>query len=238
MAFRSFLLILSFMAAVFAAPTAAQAQYGPGVPAVLERARAAMGGNAAWAAVRGFHETGSEGGQPYQRWIDTLRYGERTEIGTGPQRFVQGYNGYGAWWLPYGRARPPGSDAELMARARSEAFFGAYGYLFPGRFDFRSTFLGVRPSGGKSFNVIRVHPEAGAPREIWFDRATGLPGRMVEGRAAETLTLEFADYRRVGRLMLPFHVTATGAGRTRPVERRLERIEVVAPDRALFSLPR
>ncbi|WP_337187600.1 hypothetical protein [Phenylobacterium sp.] len=234
MALRFLLAILLLLAA----PAAAVAQYGPGVPAVVDKARSAMGGSAAWAGVRGFHETGAEGGQPYQRWIDTLRYGERTEVGTGPQQFVQGYNGYGAWWQPFGRARPPGSDAELMARARSEAFFGAYGYLFPGRFDFRSTYLGVRPSGGKSFDVVRVHPEAGAPREVWFDRATGLPGRMVEGRGGETLTLEFGDYRRVGRLMLPFLVTATGAGRPKPVERRLEKIEAVTPDRALFSLPR
>lgn len=231
---RTALMILPALAV----PTTALAQHGPGVHAVLERARAAMGGGRAWNAVRGLHEVGSEGGRPYERWVDFLRWGERVETGAGAAKVVQGYNGYGLWWLPLTTPWPPGTQVELMARARSDAFFAAYGYFFTGRFDMRSTHLGARPSGGRSFDVVRIHPEFGEPREVWFDRKTGLPGRIVDGRSSQPRTLEFSDYRRVERLMLPFRTTTHGGGLARPLERKLDRIEALAPDRAMFSLPR
>lgn len=231
---RDALLILPALAV----PTAALAQHGPGVQTVLERARAAMGGGRAWNGVRGLHEVGTEGGRPYERWVDFLRWGERVETGAGAAKVVQGYNGYGLWWLPLTTPWPPGTQAELMARARSDAFFAAYGYFFTGRFDMRSTLLGVRPSGGRSFDVVRIHPEFGEPREVWFDRKTGLPGRIVDGRSSQPRTLELSDYQRAGRLMLPFRTTTYGAGLAKPLERRLDKIEALAPDRAMFSLPR
>lgn len=232
---RDALLILPALAA---APGVALAQHGPGVGGVLERMRGATGGARAWNAVRGLHEVGTEGGRPYERWIDFLRWGERVETGVGTAKVIQGYNGYGLWWLPLSTPWPAGTQQELLARARSDAFFGAHGYLFTGRFDMRSSLLGVRPSGGRSFDVVRVHPEFGEPRELWFDRRTGLLGRMVDGRSSQPRTLEFSDYRKAGRLTLPFHVVTTGGGLSQPLERQLEKIEAVAPDRALFSLPR
>lgn len=231
---RDALLLIPALAAV---PAVAAAQHGTGVGAVLERARAAMGGGRAWNAIRGLHEVGTEGGRPYERWLDFLRWGERVETGAGPGKVIQGYNGYGLWWLPLSTPWPPGTQQELLARARSDAFFGAYGYLFNGRFDMRSTLLGVRTGGGRSFDVVRVHPEYGEPRELWFDRRTDLLGRIVDGRAQQPRTLEVSDYRRVGRVMLPFHVTTTGGGLAQPLERQLEKVEIVTPDRALFSLP-
>ena len=207
---------------------------------MLERAQQATGGVGAWNSLRGYHEVGVENGRSYARWVDALRWGERIEIGTGPQKVTQGYNGFGLWWLPLSTPRPPGSgsDQEILARARSDAFFAAYGHYFTGRFDVRSSYLGVRPSGGKSFEVVRIQPVGGEPRELWFDRSTGLLGRMVEGRTNAPRTVEFSDYREVGRIKLPFVATTYGEGRAQPSERRLEKIELVTPDRALFSLPR
>ena len=231
--------VLALLMALLA-PATALAQHGAGVGRVLERARQATGGPRAWNELRGYHEVGVENGRPFERWVDGLRWGERIETGAGGAKITQGYNGFGVWWLPLSTPRPPGSgsDREILGRARSDAFFGAYGYFFTGRFDVRSSYLGVRPSGGRSFEVVRVQPVGGEPRELWFDRSTGLLGRTVEGRTAQPVTQEFADYRRVGRLMLPFRITTTGGGRASPDERRLERIDLTTPDRALFSLPR
>lgn len=213
-------------------PGPACAQHGAGVQPVLQRARAATGG-AAWNPVRGYHEVGTENGRPYERWVDLVRWGERIENG-----IVQGYNGFGLWWLPLSTPRPPGTETELMRRARSDAYFAAYGYYFPGRFDVRSSRLGVRPSGGRDYDVVRIQPAGGEPRELWFERATGRLGRTVEGGAVQPKTVELADYRKVGRLMLPFQATVYGGGRARPDQRQLERIELLSPDRAMFSLPR
>jgi hypothetical protein len=239
----SFRFLRAFALAVLAVlmlPMAAAAQHGAGVGRVLERARQASGGGSAWNALRGYHEVGVENGKPYARWVDGLRWGERIEVGANKDKVTQGYNGFGVWWLPLSTPRPPGSgsDQEILARARSDAFFAAYGYYFTGRFDLRSTYLGARPSGGKSYEVVRIQPVGGEPRELWFDRGTGLLGRIVEGRTAAPRTIELSDYREVGRLKLPFTTKIYGGGLAQPLERRLERIELLAPDRALFSLPR
>lgn len=232
---RALAALIVLLALALALP--ASAQHGAGVQQVLQRAKAATGG-AAWNTVRGYHEVGTENGRPYERWVDLVRWGERIENGSATAEVVQGYNGFGLWWLPLSTPRPPGTETELMRQARSDAYFAAYGYYFPGRFDVRSSRLGVRPSGGRDYDVVRIQPAGGEPRELWFDRATGRLGRIVESGASRPKTTELADYRKVGRLMLPFQATTYGQGRARPDERRLERIEFLSPDRAMFSLPR
>lgn len=213
------------------------AQHAPGVQGVVDRARAASGG-AAWSGVRGLHETGAENGAPYERWVDALRWGDRLTLKTPNGERRQGYNGFGAWWRPNGTRNETGTDREVLARARSEAFFAAYGYYFPGRFDLRSAYVGVRESGGRKFTVIWVQPAGGEPRDLWFDQRTGLLARMVERSRPKPRTVEFSDYRRVGRLLLPFKQVIYGDELAKPLERVIERIETSAPDRALFSLPR
>lgn len=236
MSFRRALAAASLLLALVVALPAA-AQHGAGVQQVLQRARAATGG-AAWNTLRGYHEVGSENGRPYERWVDAVRWGERIEAGAAAGKVVQGYNGFGLWWLPLSTPRPPGTETELMRRARSDAYFAAYGYYFTGRFDVRSARLGVRVSGERPYDVVRIQPVGGDARELWFERATGRLGRIVEDGTLQPKTIEFADYRRVGRLMLPFQITTYGRGRAQPDRRQLDRIDLLTPDRAMFSLPR
>lgn len=236
-----FLACLSFLIVLAAVSTRAgeaAAQHAPAVQGVLDRARAASGARA-WAGLRGLHEVGTENGVPYQRWVDAVRYGERLETGPrGAGWVARGYNGYGAWWLP-GRPRDETRPyREVLAGARTEAFLAAYGYYFPGRFDLRSGYVGAREAGGGQFTVVWVQPAGGQARDLWFDRRTGLLGRIVERGVPNPRTLELSDYRRVGRLLLPFRQVTYGGGLARPVERVASRIEAVTPDRALFSLPR
>ncbi len=213
------------------------AQHGAGVQQVLDRARAASGGTA-WRSLRGLHETGVENGAPYQRWVDALRYGDRLEIGAaGAARVTRGYNGFGVW-SQAAAGRPEGGDRLALARARSDAFIAAFGYHFPGRFDSRSGYVGARETGGRRFTVIWIQPAGGAGRELWFDRDTGLLAKVSERDGARPLTVEYADYRRVGRLLLPFRQTTYGGDLVRPLERSVNRMEAKAPDRALFSLAR
>lgn len=232
---RLFLFLLALF--VFSA-SAAVAQHAPGSWEVLRRAQAASGGAAAWNAFRGLHETGTEDGVSYERWLDGLRYGDRLTLKApgGERRY--GYNGSGAWWRPVGSGTWRGSEIELLRRARSEAFFGGYAYYFQGRFDLRSGFVGERQSGGQAYTVIWVHPSGGEPRDLWFDRKTGLLARMVDRTGDRPRTVELSDYRKVGKLLLPFKQVMYGGELTKPRERRIEKIEAVTPDRALFSLPR
>lgn len=232
--------VLTFLAALAAFACLAGpglAQHGAAAQQVLDRARAASGG-AAWRGLRGLREAGVENGAPYERWVDALRYGDRVETRpAGAARVTRGYNGFGVWSQAAG-SRPEGGDRQALARARSDAFLGAYGYYFPGRFDVRSGYVGGREGGGRRFTVIWVQPAGGEGRDLWFDRDTGLLARMSERGRPRPLTVEYADYRRVGRLLLPFRQTTYGGDLTRPVERVVSRVEALAPDRALFSLAR
>lgn len=224
------------VAAMFAGGVA-QAQSSPAAQRVLDRARAASGG-AAWNKLRGLHETGQDGGQRYERWSDPVRYGARTETHTPAGKQVQGYNGAGEWRILANGVVTGSTDRNVLAEVRSDAFFGAYGYFYPSRFDVRGSLLGVRESQGRSFDVVRLEPAGGKARQLWFDRKTGLLGQMVEDEGGKPLTVEVSDYRRVGGVLTPFKFNTYGGALPRPRERVVEAVDFRAADRDLFSLPR
>lgn len=227
---------LAALAAMLCA-SVAEAQVAPAARRVLDRARAASGG-AGWSRIGGVHEVGSEGGVRYERWADPLRFGVRTEVQTPAGKVVRAYNGAGAWSQHPAGANTANEPKPDLGEARSDAFFAAYGYLFPSRFDMRASYIGVRRSGGRSFEAIKVQPNGGAARELWFDRRTGLLGRMAGRSGTQPLTVEMDDYRRAGAVTVPFRFTTSGGGLPRPVERVIESVEFRPADRALFSLPR
>ncbi|MBU1375912.1 MAG: hypothetical protein KKE02_15575 [Alphaproteobacteria bacterium] len=229
--------ILLAVIALLAAASAAQAQYAPEAVRVMERARAASGGKA-WARVAGLHEIGTEGGFRYERWADPLRFGIRTDIGTPAGRVVRGYNGAGAWSLHPSSVNVAAEPQPDMGQARAEAYVAGYGYYFRSRFDARASYVGVRQAEGRSFEVVRAHPNGGEARELWFDRKTGLLGRIVAPGAKAPLTVEVSDHRRVGGVMVPFRFVTFGGGLAKPVERVLESVDFKPLDRAMFSLPR
>jgi hypothetical protein len=216
---------------------AAQAQNSPAAQHVIDRARAASGGTRAWNALRGLHEVGHEGGQRYERWVDPVRYGARTDTQTPAGKHVQAYNGAAEWRiLPNGVITGSQVRADV-ARVRSNAFFDAYGYYFPSRFDLRSTHLGVRQHQGKSYDVLRIQPAGGAPRELWFDRRTGLLAQIIDDTDGKRLTTEFSDYRRAGGVLMPFKAVTYGGDLSEPRERTVEKMDFPVANRSLFSLP-
>ena len=224
-------------ALVLIAPLAAAAQNAPAAKRVIDRARAASGGSG-WNLLHGLHETGREGGARYEAWFDPLRYGARTEIETPAGKLTYGYNGQGEWRIPPGGATSGSLDRAALAKARSDAFFGAYAWFYPSRFDVRSSYLGARRSQGRPFEVLRIHPLGGQPRDLWFDRHTGLLGRMIEAGGVRPVTVEYSDYRKVGPVLVPFRSTTYGGDLLRPRERRRETLDFRPTDRGIFSLPR
>jgi hypothetical protein len=222
-------------AALFLSGTA-NAQNSPAAQHVLDRARAASGGKA-WNGLRGFHETGDDGGVRYERWLDPLRYGDRTETQTPAGKHVQGYNGWGEWRVLADGVVTGSTDRAVLARVRSEAFFGAYAYLYPSRFDVRCVLVGVRQHQGRPFDVVRVDPNGGRARELWFDRRSGLLTLMIDAGGPKPVTIEVSDYRRVGPVLIPFRTVTSGGDLARPRQRQIESIDFRPADRALFSLP-
>jgi len=227
-------LLLAGLALACAAADALADDYSRPAKQVIARARAASGGTG-WGMLRGWHEAGLEGGVRYESWTDLLRYGLRVETHAPGGVRVLGFNGAGAWRiLPTGTVA---ADPLILTEARTAAFFRAGAWMFPGRFDAKGDYVGVRQSRGRAFEVIAVRPWGGAPRELWFDRRTHLLARMVERSGGAAVTTEVSDYRKVGPVLVPFRFTVQGAGGA-GVERRVESLDFAPPDRAMFSLPR
>ena len=238
------LLMAASLAIAFAATAAHAAQrpanaigYSRDAQRVLTQARAAAGG-AGWNFLRGWHETGRVGGVPYESWFDPLRYGMRIETHEAGGVHVHGYNGQGEWEiLPSGEVHG-GAGLPTVAEARTTAFLAVYGFFFPGRFDARGGYLGVRQAQGRAFDVVEVKPYGGKARELWFDRRTHLLGRIVDRTGPRPVTVQLSDYRRVGPVQAAMRFTVEGADAASPRDRQVESLAFQPADRDMFGLPR
>lgn len=211
--------------------------YSRQAQAVLARARAAAGGKG-WEYLRGWHETGRDGGQAYEAWYDPVRYGMRIERQEAAGKDTHGFNGLGAWRITAG-GQVTGTDAPgAVGVARGEAFWGVQGFYFSGRFDAAGRYVGSRRIGRANYVVVEVKPWNAQAREMWFDQKTGLLAREVAHTSTGVETREFSDYRKVGPVRVAFHVVTddgTPGGRR---ERMIDSVDFRPADRALFSLPR
>ena len=232
------LFVFALSLAVAGVGTSARAQYSRPADRVLSRAFAATGGQG-WYLLRGWRETGRQDGVAYETWIDPLRYGLRTETREAGGLRIQGFNGQAEWEVAPDGTITAVNDHLTLSRARTEAFFAANGYFFRGRFDARGDYVGARSLGGRSFEVVRVQPWGGEPRELWFDRKNGLLARIVDrtGRRAEAIRV--SDYRKVGPVLVPFRLTPEGSAHGRdPLARERETLVFAPVARDRFSLNR
>jgi hypothetical protein len=229
--FLRLLLILAALSALAAPPAAAQG-YSRAAQQVIDRAYAASGGSG-WLMLRGWRETGREGAVAYERWIDPVRYGLREERRGAAGLELRGFNGQADWRVAADGTMTAVNDHATLAQDRSEAFFGANAFFFAGRFGARGDHLGRRSHGGRSFDVVRVTPWNGAPRELWFDRGSGLLGRILTpGRRPQAVAV--SDYRKVGPVRVAFRYTPESGG----PPRQIETLAFAPADRGVFSLDR
>lgn len=233
--------LFAFGLVVASLAVAAQAQaqgYSRTAQRVLAQARQAAGGKG-WNALRGWHEVGVQGGARYEAWLDPVRYGLRIETREPAGLAVRGFNGGGDWRISAAGAVTGIDVSKAINPARTEAFYRVHGYFYPGRFDARGDYVGVRKFQGRGFDVVTVKPWGAAPRELWFDRRTHLLGRMVDRSGGKPLAWDFSDYRQVGSIRVAFHVSSEpGAGAAAAEDRQVENLDFRPADRALFSLPR
>lgn len=231
---RPVLFLLALMLATVAAEARAQG-YTPAADRVIAQARKAAGG-AAWYRLRGWHETGREGGVAYESWIDPVRYGLRLETRDGAGVHVEGFNGQAVWRILPGGATTAVNDHSALAQARTTAFFAAACYYYPGRFDVRGDYRGVRTFSGRAFDVVEVQPWGAQARELWFDRRTHLLGRIVDRSGGRWSALAVSDYRRVGPVLVPFRYTAEAGAGAAVQSRQIATLAFTPSERDLFSL--
>lgn len=232
---------LALMLAGALAAGAAQAQgYSRAAEAVLSRAFAATGGTG-WYLLRGWRETGQQNGRAYEAWIDPLRYGLRSEVREPGGLRIYGFNGQAVWGVGPDGEITAVKDHDTLAKARTEAFFAANGFFFRGRFDGHGEHLGVRQFGGRAYDVLRVQPGGGEPRELWFDQRTHLLRRIVDRTGKRAEALQVSDYRKVGPVLIPFKIAPEGARHGEAADdlaREREHIVFAPTERERFSLNR
>ncbi len=229
-------LLAGILAAACLAGPAHAIDYSPAAKRVLAEARAASGGGA-WNSLRGWRETGRRDGRRYEAWRDPVRYGQRVQTGEAAGLHVHAFNGQADWQILPGGVLTGADDPATLAQARTTAFFAVNGFFYPGRFSAKGESLGVRKERGRAFDVLRIHPNGGKPRELWFDRRTHLLARIIDRTGPRPLAMELSDYRRVGPVRVAFRAVADDGDPARRQETQLETVSFLPADRTLFSLP-
>ena len=232
------LALIAFSLALMSLGSAAQAQYSRPAERVITRAFAATGGSG-WYMLRGWHETGQKDSVAYDSWIDPVRYGLRTEVRDAQGLRILGFNGQAAWEVAPNGAISAVNDHATLVKARTEAFFAANCYFFRSRFDARGDYVGVRNLGGRGFDVVRIQPWGGAPRELWFEQKSGLLARIVDRTGPRAAAVRVSDYRKVGPVLIAFRLTAeTGGAGADALARQREALVFAPVSRDRFSLNR
>jgi hypothetical protein len=113
--------------------------------------------------------------------------------------FRRGFDGSAAWEVS--NWGPPEVDPAvvLLARFLISIYRGdSLTWLLP-----QMTYKGTEPIGGGQAYVVEI-ALPGQPPRLWFDIKTGLLVRMEYGAGSAVLQLDWADYRDIGGLMVPF----------------------------------
>lgn len=109
-------------------------------------------------------------------------------------------------------------DGSVLGRssAVNQAYFANYRLWTPGYGGATVAWGGSKRDKGKSYDVLTVRPPKSAlPIDLWFDRTTHLPARMVQSAGPMVTTTTVSDFRPVDGLMIPYHVdTSTSMGDT------------------------
>jgi hypothetical protein len=106
-----------------------------------------------------------------------------------------------------------GSDSG-RSQAISTAFLTNYDLWKPHFGGATVTWAGSQSDKGKTYEVLTVvAPGSLLPFDLWFDRGTHLPERMVQVTGPLTGTIVLSDYRSVHGLMVPYSInSATSDG--------------------------
>lgn len=138
------------------------------------------------------------------RYVSTsdLRDGRyRNVLTAGPVDQTEGFDGAHAWQKEPSGAVTVQGGGEQREAAVSEAYREANLWWRPDYAGAKMELKGSVREDGRSFDVLTVTPKDGKPFQAWFDTASHLLARTVEGQGAQTDTNSFLDYRRIAGIM-------------------------------------
>ncbi len=199
-----------FAAAILVVGLAPMASSACEAPPLLASLRAASGGPA-WDQVREISAQGSaqtsglSGTAKLDEDLLGGRYAERLNVaGQGVSATV--YDGATLWSQDISGGVHALDSAFPRARARTEAFLARREYLRNG-VRVQASCIGTHKEHGKEVSVVRVTPQGGIPADLSIDSHSHLLTSISERFPTTEQVTTFADYRRLGRLALPFSIS-------------------------------
>jgi hypothetical protein len=202
---------------VFAAPHLSRADDDPRVSNLINESGAALH-VAALRSIRIIHAKGNivtsglSGSGDSWNEVGGLREASRfsaTPLGGG-----SGWDGNESWTLDQSGLVMVDGSVLGRSSAVSQAYFSNYDLWTPGYGGAAVAWGGSKSEKGKSYDVLTVTPpKSSLPIDVYFDRATHLPGKVVQAAGPMVTTITMADFKPVDGLMIPYRVdTSTNTG--------------------------
>lgn len=202
---------LSFRLLLVAATmTGAQAaETHPDAAHILAAMRQASGGDA-WNNVQALHlstETGSGSDKAARQQWEDVRTGRYRQREAGAQSVSEGgFDGITSWRQGMSGIAYTLGDPDSALVAADESYRVARAWWFGERHAATVAWIGTKSENGHRFDILSITPEGGRPFEVWIDKATHLLARIDEQQAEDRVVTSYADYRKVGGILLPFTI--------------------------------
>jgi len=217
------------------------AETDPQAEGVLRRAEAAAGG-ARWSSLRYIRVKSKLTTSGLSGTLETLfdaRTGYyRNSQNLGPESGADGFDGMTVWQQDdAGQTTLQGSEDSVRGAANT-AYQNARGYFHRDRFPADIVYVRRQKEGADVFDILRITPAEGRPREEWFDARSHLLARTIEQEATRTTTTYFSDYRRVLGALFPYGSRQTTGEEKYDVFLKTESVLPVSrPPSSAFAAP-
>ena len=201
------------LAAACAAPLAA-ADVPPDATALLQQMKQAAGG-AAWDTVSSLSASGGDSASGLDGKFNSVerpgsgQFERRADFGLFNE--ADGVDATGCWHQDISRQVHACDSDEALQVAASESYLAGRGYLFPTRVPARFRRLAAVSENGQRYDRLEITPRQGRLLTLWLDGSTHLPRRAVMQLSTTLQSIDYADYREVSGLVLPFGIV-TGDG--------------------------
>lgn len=138
--------------------------------------------------------------------------------------YAYGMDGHVAW----------SEDLDILsvraaAANRSELYRQSYGYWFAHGRLAKAVLLGQHRYAGRRYQVISVTPRDGQPFDFWINTANQRVERRAERIDGVDTIIDYANFRRVGKVWLPFEERRSRDGAGHAALVRLHHVAVNVP---------
>jgi zinc protease len=131
-----------------------------------------------------------------------------TEMKMGPMTvFKSSFNGLTGYNMQMGAGKTDLTPEEIKEKQDER---GVVNQLFYNSADFKTSYLGIDKVNGEDAYKLKITKPSGKVSIEYYGTKSGLLLKEESTGAEGVTTVEYADYRKVGNVMLPFQITQSG----------------------------